>query len=69
MCFLIAVSGYAVDMYAACVLSTTVTPRQEATRLIGERPNLYSENVIQLISHPQGEATVIYKPRLVGEHR
>ena len=34
----------------------TVSPRQEATRLIGERPNLYSENIIQLISHPQWEA-------------
>ena len=29
-----------------------LSPRQEATRLLGERPILYLENVIQLISHP-----------------
>ena len=31
----------------------TVSPRQEAMRLIGERTNKYLENIIQLISHPQ----------------
>ena len=47
----------------------TVSPWQEAARLIGEQPNLYSENIIHLICHPQGEATFTYKPRLVGEPR
>ena len=53
--------------YLPVLLTTSL--RQKATRLIGERPNLYSENIIQLIGHPQWQATLTYKPRLVGEHR
>ena len=60
----------------------TASPRQEATWLMGERPNLYWENnsadkppyrhIISYcipMSHPQWEDTLTYEPRLVGEHK
>ena len=60
---------YTIFEFTKLFYNITVSPRQEATRLIGEQPNLHSENIIQLTSHPQWEATLTYKPRLVGEHR
>ena len=33
----------------------TIGSRREAMRLIGKRPSLYSENIIQLISHPHSQ--------------
>ena len=50
-------------------IKCTGSPRQEATQFKGEQPNFYLENIIQMISHPQSEATFASKPRLVGEHR
>ena len=47
----------------------TISPWQQAKRAAGEQTNHHAENKIQLISHPQCEATPVYKPQLVGEHR